>query len=61
MSDDLRTIWNAIQCLAASGYQWRLLPRDFPPFTTVQRRFYRWPRLRVCSRRSTCHRLSLAL
>ncbi|MGG7539570.1 transposase [Rhizobium sp. 12,4] len=39
-------LWNAIQCLAASGCQWRLLPRDFPPFTTVQRRFYRWPRLR---------------
>lgn len=39
---DLREIWNAIQYVAASGCQWRLLPRDFPPFTTVQYHFYRW-------------------
>ena len=39
---DPREIWNAIQYVAASGCQWRLLPRDFPPFTTVQYHFYRW-------------------
>jgi len=39
---DLRHIWNAINYIAASGCQWRLLPRDFPPFTTVQYHFYRW-------------------
>jgi putative transposase len=33
---------NAIQCIAATGCQWSLLPRDFPPFTTVQRYFYDW-------------------
>lgn len=39
---DPREIWNAVQYVAASGCQWRLLPRDFPPFTTVQYHFYRW-------------------
>jgi len=39
---DVRDIWNAINYIAASGCQWRLLPRDFPPFTTVQYHFYRW-------------------
>nr|WP_306267791.1 IS5 family transposase [Pararhizobium sp. IMCC3301] len=39
---DLREIWNAIQYVAAAGCQWRLLPKDFPPFTTVQYHFYRW-------------------
>lgn len=37
-----RSVWNAIQYLAASGCQWRLLPKDFPPYSTVQHHFYRW-------------------
>ena len=28
--------------LLTTGCQWRLLPRDFPPYTTVQRFFYGW-------------------
>lgn len=39
---DLREIWNAVGYVNASGCQWRLLPKDFPPFTTVQYHFYRW-------------------
>jgi len=39
---DRRVIWDAIQYQATSGCQWRLLPKDFPPFTTVQHYFYRW-------------------
>jgi len=39
---DLRAVVNAIFYLAQSGCQWRLLPKDFPPFTTVQRYFYPW-------------------
>src|SRR6185437_16555589 len=39
---DRRVIWDAIQYQAASGCPWRLLPKDFPPFTTVQHYFYRW-------------------
>jgi transposase len=36
-----RDVWDAIQYLAATGCQWAQLPRDFPPFTTVQYHFYR--------------------
>ena len=38
----LRDIVNAIFFIAQSGCQWRMLPKDFPPFTTVQRYFYAW-------------------
>ncbi|MET3585258.1 putative transposase [Pseudorhizobium tarimense] len=33
---------NAILYMAATGCQWRMLPKDFPPFTTVQNYFYAW-------------------
>src|SRR5215468_2832931 len=33
---DLRAIVDAILYIARTGCQWRLLPKDFPPFTTVQ-------------------------
>jgi putative transposase len=39
---ELRDVVNAIQYIAATGCQWSLLPRDFPPVTTVQRYFYDW-------------------
>jgi transposase len=38
---NLREIWNAIQYIATTGCQWALLPKCFPPFTTVQYYFYR--------------------
>jgi transposase len=38
----LREVVNAIFYIAQSCCQWRLLPKDFPPFTTVQYYFYRW-------------------
>jgi transposase len=37
----MREVWNAIQYIAAAGCQWAMLPKDFPPFTTVQHYFYR--------------------
>lgn len=37
---DMRTVWDAIQYLAATGCQWAMLPKDFPPFTTVQYYFH---------------------
>lgn len=37
---DMRSVWDAIQYMAASGCQWAMLPKDFPPFTTVQYYFY---------------------
>jgi putative transposase len=33
---------NAILYIASSGAQWRMLPRDFPPVSTVQGYFYAW-------------------
>jgi transposase len=38
----LRDIVDAIFYVAQSGCQWRLLPKDFPPYSTVQRYFYTW-------------------
>lgn len=39
---DLRVITNAILYIAATGCQWRALPKDFPPCSTVQYYFYNW-------------------
>lgn len=38
----LRSVVNALLFMAQSGCQWRMLPKDFPPYTTVQRYFYPW-------------------
>lgn len=38
----LRAVVDAILYMARTGCQWRLLPKDFPPFTTVQGYFYDW-------------------
>jgi transposase len=38
----LRAVINAMLYRLTTGCQWRLLPKDFPPFSTVQRFFYRW-------------------
>jgi transposase len=37
----MREVWDAIQYIATAGCQWAMLPKDFPPFTTVQHHFYR--------------------
>ncbi|MGD1038945.1 MAG: IS5 family transposase [Roseiarcus sp.] len=39
---DLRIILDALFYMIRVGCPWRLLPKDFPPFTTVQNRFYAW-------------------
>ena len=38
----LRDVWDAIQYMAATGYQWRTIPNDFPPMSTVHGYFYDW-------------------
>jgi putative transposase len=38
----LRTVMDAILYILATGCQWRALPKEFPPFTTVQHYFYDW-------------------
>ncbi len=39
---DLRVALNAMPHVLITGCQWRLLPKEFPPYTTVQRFFYGW-------------------
>lgn len=39
---DLREVFNALLYMATTGCQWVQLPRDFPPYSTVQRYFYDW-------------------
>jgi len=38
----MRQVINAMLYLLTTGCQWRLLPKEFPLFSTVQRFFYRW-------------------
>ena len=37
-----RDVIDAILYLLRSGCQWRMLPKDFPPWKTVYQIFYRW-------------------
>ena len=39
---DLREVMNGLLYIASSGCPWRMLPKDFPPMTTVQGYFYAW-------------------
>lgn len=39
---DALIVLNALFYLIRAGCPWRYLPKDFPPFTTVQNRFYAW-------------------
>jgi transposase len=39
---DLREVVNAVLYMASTGCQWRMLPSDLPPASTVQRYFYDW-------------------
>ena len=44
---DLRAVMNAILYILAAGCQWRALPKDFPPRSTVQYYFYLWRDQRI--------------
>jgi putative transposase len=41
---DLREVLNAILYLVRTGCQWRMLPKDFPPWSTVHTWYRRWRR-----------------
>jgi len=41
-STELRAVVDALFYMLTTGCQWRQLPKEFPPFSTVQRFFYRW-------------------
>jgi transposase len=38
----LREVMNALLYSASTGCQWRMMPKDFPPYSTVQGYFYEW-------------------
>ncbi len=38
----LRNVFDAILYIATTGCQWRMLPNDFPPVSTVRGYFYAW-------------------
>src|ERR1700676_582848 len=38
----LRSVVEAILYMASTGCQWRAIPKDFPPYSTVQGYFYAW-------------------
>ena len=39
---DMREVMNAILYIASGGIPWRMLPKDFPPASTVRYYFYYW-------------------
>jgi transposase len=39
---EMRGVWDAIQYIASAGCAWSLLPKDFPPVSTVRYYFYGW-------------------
>ena len=47
---DMREVFNAIRYIDRTGCQWRQLPKDFPPHTTVYRYFWDWSRYGVLDR-----------
>jgi len=47
---DLRVVVNAILYILATGCQWRAVPKDFPPRSTVQYYFYDWRDRRIWRR-----------
>ena len=49
----LREILNAVFYVLKSGFQWRLLPHDFPRWSTVYHYFRTWRLEKVPARVST--------
>lgn len=47
---NMREVFNATRYVDRTGCQWRQLPKDFPPFTTVYRYFWDWTRYGVFDR-----------
>ena len=41
-SHSLRTLWDAIFYLTTTGCQWRMLPKDLPPWQTVYYHYAQW-------------------
>ena len=44
---NIRQKVNAMLYVSRTGCQWRYLPKDFPPWNTVAKTFYRWKKMGV--------------
>lgn len=51
---DLRRVTEAILYMASTGCQWRQIPREFAPYSTVQSYFYRWSKDGTFARSTMC-------
>jgi transposase len=49
-STDMREVMNAVRYVLRTGCQWRQLPKDFPPRSTVYSYFWEWTRYGVLDR-----------
>ena len=47
---DMREVFNAVRYIDRTGCQWRMLPKGFPPHTTVYRYWWDWSRYGVLDR-----------
>jgi transposase len=47
---DVREVMNAVRYVLRTGCQWRQLPKDFPPRSTVYSYFWEWSRYGVLDR-----------
>jgi transposase len=47
---DMRHVMNAVRYVLRTGCQWRQLPKDFPPRSTVYSYFWEWTRYGVLDR-----------
>jgi transposase len=47
---DMREVMNAVRYVLRTGCQWRQLPKDFPPRSTVYAYFWEWTRYGVLDR-----------
>jgi len=47
---DMRDVMNAVRYVLRTGCQWRQLPKDFPPRSTVYNYFWEWTRYGVLDR-----------
>lgn len=41
---DMRAVFNAVRYVGRTGCQWRQLPKDFPPHSTVYNYYWEWCR-----------------
>jgi transposase len=47
---DMRDVMNAVRYVLRTGCQWRQLPKEFPPRSTVYNYFWEWTRYGVLDR-----------